>query len=482
MHLTLTFKRLWTRVRDVPRLFRRDGFDSTDEADRQARRAASLIATSASLATLRIASFATNIIAIGLLHDHLDPVRFGLWLTLMSLWVLMTQMGDLGAGAGIMNAVARAHGRGDAGHLRRVSASGLLALTLIGMGVATFGAAVSMGVPWQSALRIVQIEVAHDFAAAVLIVAVGVALSITGGLAFAIQRGLQRGYEAYLWQSAGLLVSLVAMYVVVSAAGSTSLSAAAATFFLPIGLIAVLAGVVFFRFQAKSLVPRHGNVDRIVVREVARVSVAVFCLQVVSSLTYFSDPIVLAAVLGPESVAELAIPARLFNMVSLTVSIFILPLWPAYAEAIARGDSGWVRRTLYRSLVISTGVASVGSLTMVALHGPLIYLWIGPEFQADLRAVVGLAIWCVVESFGVAIGILLNAMNRFRVQLAVGAVLLIVSLVARASAAYWLGPYAVPYATFLSYVVCVLIPFAYLVPGILRGLGKSQAPGAVRSL
>ena len=51
-------------------------------------------------------------------------------------------------------------------------------------------------------------------------------------------------------------------------------------------------------------------------------------------------------------------PAQMFGLISTVLAMALSPLWPAYGEAIARGDHDWVKQTLYRSIILSVGVAA----------------------------------------------------------------------------------------------------------------------------
>ena len=68
-------------------------------------------------------------------------------------------------------------------------------------------------------------------------------------------------------------------------------------------------------------------------------------LQLGVSIFYGSDNIIITHLLGPDAVAGYAVPERMFSLISTLLAMALMPLWPAYAEAAARGDHSWVRRT-----------------------------------------------------------------------------------------------------------------------------------------
>ena len=81
----------------------------------------------------------------------------------------------------------------------------------------------------------------------------------------------------------------------------------------------------------------------------------------------------------------------------------LAPLWPAYGEAIARGDVEWVRRTLRRSVTIAVSLSALVSAALVMLGPWLIHAWVGTAVLPSLLLLVGLAAWKTVEAGGSAL-------------------------------------------------------------------------------
>ena len=97
-------------------------------------------------------------------------------------------------------------------------------------------------------------------------------------------------------------------------------------------------------------------------------------LQVVAAVAYASDSFVIAQLLGAPAVAEYAVPERMFSLITMVLAMVLAPLWPAYGEAIARGDAAWVKRTLKRSILTAVGLAALCSFTLV-----LVGEWVIPR-------------------------------------------------------------------------------------------------------
>ncbi|MFN7275808.1 MAG: hypothetical protein ACK5TI_00275, partial [bacterium] len=169
--------------------------------------------TSLSMVVLRVVSFTVNIVSIGVLHRYLDPVAFGLWLTLSSFWLVLVLFGDMGMAGSVVNGVARAAAVGDWIAARRVVSSTLPLLVIISSVLSFAFVILSLTLPWASVLRIYRPEIESQFPIAFMAMALSTALTPITGLAPAVMKGLQRGYAGNLLVSACFLLALGALLV-----------------------------------------------------------------------------------------------------------------------------------------------------------------------------------------------------------------------------------------------------------------------------
>ena len=131
---------------------------------------------------------------------------------------------------------------------------------------------------------------------------------------------------------------------------------------------------------------------------------------------YASDNLIITQFLGPEAVTQYAIPYQMFSIGLVIFNVIICPLWPAYGEAIARGDLAWVQKTLNRSLKLI--LLSVGpvSIFLILFGKQILQLWVGSKISPSLLLNLGLGVWMIILTFGGTMTILLNAANIFMFQ------------------------------------------------------------------
>jgi O-antigen/teichoic acid export membrane protein len=224
----------------------------------------------------------------------------------------------------------------------------------------------------------------------------------------------------------------------------------------------------FFGRRRPDLRPSFAWVHFSDTKSIARTGVMFLILQIAGAIAYSSDNILIAQFLGASAVTSYAVPEKLFSLIGITLAMLLSPLWPAYGEAIARGDTAWVKKTLWRSLKIS-GLAAAALSTAMVLLGPwLLSIWIGHAVQPSLVLLLGLGVWKVLEAIGTATAAFLNGGRIVRLQTSFAVLTALAALAFKALAISWWSISAIPWAMSLAYVLLSLIPYAIFVPRVLK--------------
>jgi O-antigen/teichoic acid export membrane protein len=388
--------------------------DLSEQARRSHDRRRRVLLSAMAAGLAKALAVVTILISVPLTLGYLGAERYGMWMVISSL-IAVLSFADLGMGNGLLNAVAKAHGRDDAEMLRRYVSSGFAVLSVVALTFLAVLSAAYSSVDWNRLFRasgaVARQEAGPAIAAFLGVFAISLPLSIVSK----VQAGLQQSFSASLWQCAGSLLSLGGLLVVVYLELGlpwlvlATLGAPAVT--------ALCNTIHFFGATRKDLRPSFTLVTGDAARQIARTGFFFLVLQIISAVAYASDSLVIAQVLGAGAVAIYAVPEKLFSLVTIVLSIMLTPLWPAYGEAIARGDMPWVRSAFKRSLFVSLGLAIVLSAMLVALSPTLLSLWIGHGVSAPFLLIVGLGVWKVIEACGNSVAILLNGANVMRQQM-----------------------------------------------------------------
>jgi O-antigen/teichoic acid export membrane protein len=87
----------------------------------------------------------------------------------------------------------------------------------------------------------------------------------------------------------------------------------------------------------------------------------------------------------------------------------LTPIWPAYSEAIARGDVDWVRATLQRTTVLSLVLTVPFGALLVIFGRIVLFHWTGGRVVPSTTLLVALAIWGIVSGVWACFAVFLMA-------------------------------------------------------------------------
>lgn len=444
--------------------------ESTPEGRAQERHRRAALSALAAAASKALSVLAT-LVSIPLALAYLGDERFGVWSTLSGL-VLAMQFADLGLGNGVVNAVSAAFGARDTAAMRRYVSSAFFALLAVCAALALAALFLVPAMPWPQLFGVKGAQAADEVLPAVAVFAACVALAVPLGLVQRVQIALQRSFIASIWQCVANLLGLLAIWqatvwqlalpwLVLALLGAPLLTA-------------LVNALIFFGRTEPELRPRWSDVQRKATATLLHTGASYFVIQLAGAVVFASDSLFIAHLLGASEVARYAVPEKLFGIISLAVATAVGPLWPAYGEAIARGDLPWVRQTLKRSLLMAA-LFSAGAAGLLLLVGPwLIGLWVGPKLEVPAPLLWSLGLWKTFEGVGFALAMFLNGGGLLRYQvitawLMAGAVLALKPLLV-----LQLGLAGAPLATALVYGAVTLLPLWWMLPRMMRHVRARQ--------
>jgi O-antigen/teichoic acid export membrane protein len=222
-----------------------------------------------------------------------------------------------------------------------------------------------------------------------------------------------------------------------------------------------------FGFTRPGLLPGWIYWNHTVARKILSTGVMFFVLSLCNALNVPLDNIVITQVLGPAAVTQYSVPMRFFQLVTSLAAMFVIPLWPAYGEALARHDVSWVRSTVYHSLGYSALILTPLALGLATMGKLIIYVWVGAQVQPTYILLFGMAVWTILMTLNIAISMFMSGVNELKFQIAVSVVASISSLGLRIVMARAFGISGVIWASVLAFAVADAILILH-VPRLLR--------------
>ncbi len=411
-----------------------------------------------------------SLISVPLTYRYLGPERYGIWMVLISIIGAMG-FADLGIGNGLVNAVSEAYGKDDRRLAREHVSSAIVLMLCIAAVMTLVGAASYPFLPWMRLLNVKSQAVAAEGARAFLVLYASFVVNIPLGVIGRVQLGLQKGYTSQLVGAFGGLLSLGAMVVVIVLHGNLVWLVFASVF---AGIAATMFNGWILIREDPWLAPSWRDYRASSAHKIFRLGIMFFVLQCAVAISYTSDNIVIAQILGAAAVAVYAVQQKLFSSVSSIVGMAIGPLWPAYQEAISRGDVAWVRRVFFGSLRTVLAI-TIPVCIVLEIAGPwILRVAVGKSFHAPTSLLIVLAVWCVVNSVSMVVSIFLNGAGILRQQMFVAVAVSLINLALSVYFTLRLGVMGVCLGSIVSQLLIALPIYSWVIRQHFRKLATTR--------
>jgi O-antigen/teichoic acid export membrane protein len=243
------------------------------------------------------------------------------------------------------------------------------------------------------------------------------------------------------------------------------------------GAPALASGInsmMLFGYRRPWLRPRWRHVTLEAGRKILRIGIYFFMLQILVTCMNSSDNLIAAQILGPEAVTQFSISNRMFFALVLVMNMLVAPLWPAYGEALTRGEFAWVEKTFYRSLWILSVSVGLPSLILAFFGKPILHFWIGAELSPSFSLLLGLGVWTTMWSLGSAMAVILNAASIFRFQIVCTLLMFVSAVIAKIILARSFGLPGIVWGSVAVYSLLFILPYAFYISKLFSSMRQNQ--------
>lgn len=377
------------------------------------RRDRALLRTLVAGGGAQLAIVAGQLLSLPFVARNLSTEEFGVYISFAAL-VVMLGFADLGVGATLITKLAVAVGEEDADGPRRIIASGVAVTAVLALAVGVLGVLAAQALPWLEVLNVASMR-PSSLQESATVAAIVTACGLIGSVSHKILYGLQRGGTANVWlvlaaliaTSGTVLLSLgeasVQVYLVVGPGSSALVSLAC--------LIWLMSG-----WHAPTSRIRLRDIDSAQAVAIVMSSGWFAVIAAAAAIAYQTDTVIVASALGAASAGVYGVALRLFAVLRNAAYPALMQLWPAFAEAFARGDVVWVQKRLPRVVAVTAIVAGTASLCLAVLAPHIVALWLSPDLVAQTWIYVAMGLWV---TYGLTISpyfFLLNAAGLVRLH------------------------------------------------------------------
>ena len=418
-------------------------------------------------------------LAIPLVYHALGTHQFALYLLLTAALATITLL-QFGAGPGLTQAIAKAHAQGDgndeSGALASAFAFVTAAATLGGAACVLLVRVVPAATLFGASYAGDQSVIVHTADAVVLVMGI---LMVLGVVDSALA-----GYQEQVATNVGMSIANVV---------STVVLIALCRFHQPTivqVMLVLYGGAILSRFvnlivllaRRPYLLRGAMHMNRRNLGLMMHTGAAFWIIQATGVLEQHGGTYLMAHLTTPHATDIFGVIFRAGNLVSSAVGIFTQPLWPAFTDAVARHDSGWVRSAAARIRRIIMSIAGALAFLTIALGSWAIEHVMRVNIAGNRRVVVIIGIYILFNLWTHYHYVLLMGLDR---AWTVAGLVLIENL-SMLVLGVALIPHMAASGMATAYLLASALLPAWLLPRILRGrmnhIARSHAwPPAARA-
>jgi len=403
------------------------GHDTATEAGRSRERLRRIGHTAIASAFSRAVNILSGLLSVPVTLTYLGQEQFGLWMTLTG-FVAFLSFTDMGLGIGLQNALTACHGKDDRTEPSKLISTTLFMLFLICCVLSAFAWYALPYLPLGGLVKVQSKEAVAMLLPTTQAIIIVFGCSLPLGIIQRILDAYQEGFLSNVLLSVGRILGFASIFVCVAL--NYPLPIMAALYMgLPFVFFAI-AGLYIF-WKRPWLRPRFRGIQFTKAKQIGSVGGLALLAQLGASIMTTGPLFLLSSQFGAEAVAPFAITQRMLGGFSMVLSVAMSPLWPAYGEALARGDLKWIKATFKRSIVMSATII-LPVFAVTTFYGiPIIKWWITEQKSVpDWSLLMACNVWMLFMAWNRACAMLLNGLNHFKGQSIYGLLLPIVAIVA----------------------------------------------------
>lgn len=358
-------------------------------------------------------SIILSLVVVPLTIDYISPYQYGVWITLSSVigWLSFF---DIGFGNGLKTKFVEAIAHGDV-KLAKIYVSttyGIMAIIISCIWLVTI--VVSKFVNWSKFLNVQKIENV-DLYSVVFIVLTTFAFQFILGLLNTILTSIQKPVITAVINVVSQLLILVSILILTkSTKGSlTNLS-------LVMGgvntIVLILFSLYFFNTSLAKYAPSIKHVDFKYAKDLLKIGVRFFVLQIVAIIYYETNNIIITKTLSPLDVTIYNLAFKYMSILGMAFGIVLTPFWSAFIEASVMKDYAWMK-AVKKKLYIGFSFFVLLGIILILLSSLFYQIWFGKKVSIPLQLTTLMGIWQICNMWNSLHSTLIYGFSKIKIQL-----------------------------------------------------------------
>jgi O-antigen/teichoic acid export membrane protein len=358
-------------------------------------------------------SILINLVLVPLTINYLNPVNYGIWLTLTSV-IGWFNFFDIGLGNGLRNYFAIALAK-EKTNLAKTYVSTTYALVgLISLSLLVVFFLVNPFLDWSKILNTDASNV-KEIQQLVYIVVVAFSIQFVVRLINVLFIASQKPALSNLINTIGSLLSLLAVYVLVKTTESSILYLGASISLINL-LLPFIFSIIWYKRKFKKYAPSLKYVNFKYTKRLMNTGVKFFIMQAATLIVLATDNMIITQITGPQDVTVYNIAYKYFGLITMVFSIITAPYWSAFTEAYVKKDFKWIKNTTNKVSKLWL-LFFVGIIIMIFSADWVYKIWIGKAVTVPSVLNYFMALWVALTTATMIFSNFLSGVNKIKLSL-----------------------------------------------------------------
>lgn len=367
---------------------------------------------------------------VPLLIDMLDEERYGVWLTLSTIFLWFSNF-DIGLGNGLRNKLAEAITLEKYGLAKIYISTTYALLVIIFGGIAILFTCINSYIDWN---KILNTNVIGDDEL-LLLTSVTFVLFILrfifqtiGVIYIALQRPAMNNWIVTLGNLSAFILILV-LYKLFQMQSLLIMGIVLTG--VPL-LVMILVTVFAFRGKLKRYSPSVDNIRFTYAKPLFNLGGQFFLIQITAVVLFSTANLIITQIFGPTEVVVYNVVFQYYNIPIMVYSIILMPIWSAITAAYVKDDYLWMKQTLRRFNYLS--LLFVIGIIIMTIVSPIVYeIWLNGKLDIPMKLSVAMAFYAIVNVLLAPYTSYINGLGKLRLN----TILVCISLVSYIPLAIW---------------------------------------------
>jgi len=373
---------------------------------------------------LKSVSICISFMLIPLALNYLNPIKYGIWLTLTSVigWFAFF---DIGLGNGLRNKLAEAFAKNDTELARTyISTSYVILSIIIGVVYALF-ILIFPYINWSKILNTPP-EMSVEITKLIFIVFSFFCLQFIIKLITMILNANQRSAISGGINTLASLLSLIVIFILTKVSHSSllwlSVGVSAANIISPL-----IVSIWFFSTDYKHLIPSFKYVKFSSAKDLMGLGFLFFIMQFAALVLFATDNFIIDQLYGPEEVTPYNIAFKYFSIITMGFTIITTPFWTAYTDAYHKQDYDWIKR-ITKKLTLFWTLLLLLVIMMIFCSSLFYKIWIGDKIKIPFILSISMGVWVLISSWITIFGNFLSGVGKIRLSLYHSLIMIVVNI------------------------------------------------------